>query len=41
MTFIEILRASAIIAFGIFVGWVFYRMMKNADTDKEDEDNKE
>lgn len=40
MTFIEILRAVAILAFGVFVGWIFYRMMKNADENEDDEENR-
>ena len=35
--FVDILRIIAILSFGIFSGWVIYRLMKSADVDEEQE----
>ena len=37
MTAVDVLRVSGILLFGIFVGWIFYRMMKNAEGNEEQE----
>lgn len=41
MTLIDILRITGILAFAAFSGWVIYRLMKSANVNEEDEDNKE
>lgn len=41
MTAVDILRTIAILAYGIFVGWIMYKMMKSADADEENEDKEE
>lgn len=38
---VDILRAIGILAFGMFCGWVIYRLMKNADANEENEENEE
>ena len=39
MSFVDILRTIAILAFGIFVGWIMFKMMKGADGNEENEDD--
>ena len=41
MSFVDILRAIGILAFGVLSGWVIYKLMKSADENKENEENEE
>ena len=40
MTFVDVLKILGILSFGIFVGWIFYTMMKNAEGNEEQENVK-
>lgn len=37
MSFVDVLKILGILAFGIFVGWIFYKMIKNAEGNEEQE----
>lgn len=41
MTAVDVLRILGILAYGIFVGWIFYKMMKSADANEENEESKD
>lgn len=38
---VDILRIIGILSFGIFSGWVIYRLMKSADENEENEEKKD
>jgi len=41
LSFVDVLRILGILSFGIFVGWIFYKMMKSADANEENEEEEE
>ena len=41
MGLVDVLRILGILAYGIFVGWIFYKMMKSADANEENEEEEE
>lgn len=36
MTLVDILRITAILAYGVLSGWVIYRLMKSSDEEDEE-----
>ena len=41
MTTVDVLKILGILAYGIFVSWIFYKMMKSADANEENEEEEE